>query len=176
MKLIISSILKLFLRLILNVPSFTFRNFIYKKVFKSYGENTNIFLGLCMKEPKNILIGNNCVINKNCLIDGRGGQLTIEDNVDIAQEVQIWTLDHDPNCDLHSTRKKPVVVKKNSWICVRSIILPGVTIGEGAVVAANSVVTKDVKPFTIVGGSPAKFIANRKSMIKYKLSHFEYFE
>ena len=59
---------------------------------------------------------------------------------------------------------KPITIKDNVWVATGAIVLPGVTIGEGAVVAAGSVVTKDVEPWTVVGGNPAKFIKKRVLM------------
>ncbi|WP_409014249.1 MULTISPECIES: acyltransferase [unclassified Arcicella] len=74
----------------------------------------------------------------------------------------IWSLHHDYN-DLHfKAVGGKVTIKKFAWLGSRCILLPGVTIGEGAVVAAGAVVTKDVPPYTIVGGIPAKPIAKRE--------------
>lgn len=77
----------------------------------------------------------------------------------IGPEAAIITANHDFN-DLLILQFKPVTVKKGAWIGARAVILPGVTVGEGAVVASGAIVTKDVPPRTIVGGNPAKFIKN----------------
>ena len=58
--------------------------------------------------------------------------------------------------------KKPIVIDDNAWVASRAIILPGVVIGKAAVVGAGAVVTKDVEPWTVVGGNPAKFIKKRE--------------
>jgi acetyltransferase-like isoleucine patch superfamily enzyme len=75
--------------------------------------------------------------------------------------VQIWTAQHDWQSADFAYVSAPVRIGDRAWICSRSIILPGVTIGEGAVVAAGSVVSKDVAPWTLVGGNPARKLRDR---------------
>lgn len=67
----------------------------------------------------------------------------------------------EPYCEQDAATKGAVIIEDEVWLGANSIILSGVTIGKGAIVAAGSVVTKDVPPYTIVGGNPAKFIKNR---------------
>jgi len=121
-----------------------------------------------------ISIGKNTIINKNCLIDGRGG-CVIGNNVDIAQDTFIWSEQHDYNSPDYDTVDKTVVIEDNVWIASRATILPGVRIGKGAVVACGSVVTKDVPPFTVVAGVPAKAIGNRTTDLHYKLKYNSWF-
>ena len=85
------------------------------------------------------------------------GGITIEDDVMIAANVSLITNNHDFQ-DRAVLTCKPVVIKRNAWIGVNATILPGVTIGENAIVAAGAVVTKDVPANALVGGVPAKFI------------------
>lgn len=100
-------------------------------------------------------------IGPKVLLDGRG-ELIVGENVTIAYEAIIWTEHHDYN-DIHFGPKRgKVTIEKYAWICSRAIILPGVTIGEGAVVASGAVVTISVAPYTIVGGVPAKPIGVRE--------------
>jgi acetyltransferase-like isoleucine patch superfamily enzyme len=93
--------------------------------------------------------------------------ITIEDDVSLAGGVYILTHSN-PTTPLReilgpsSHVVKPVHIKKGAWITLNVVILPGVTIGENAIVSTGSVVRKDVAPYTIVGGNPAKFIANIK--------------
>ena len=85
------------------------------------------------------------------------GRINIEDNVQIGPNVMLVTTNHDFN-HREVVLRRPIVIKKSAWIGGRAMILPGVTIGENAVVAGGAVVTKDVEPNTIVGGNPAKAI------------------
>ena len=74
-------------------------------------------------------------------MDGRGGNLTIGNNVDIAREVNIWTMEHDVHDDLHGLKCGEVTIEDHVWIASRVTILPGVTIGQGASsVRANIVI------------------------------------
>ena len=102
-------------------------------------------------------LGENSFINKKCLIDFSGG-LTINNNVTISEGVKIETHSHglDPRS---RPEKKPLFIDGNVWIGAHVTILPNVsTIGENSIIGAGSIVTKDVKPFSIIAGNPAKHI------------------
>lgn len=120
-----------------------------------------------VREGGNISVGPGSIIGLWATLDGREG-ITIGKNVNLSSEVALWTLQHDYNSPTFATSGGPIVIGDRAWISFRATILPGVTIGEGAVVAANSVVTKDVAPFTVVGGIPAKKIGERDSGIAYE--------
>lgn len=93
-------------------------------------------------------------------------KIKIGTKVAISREAFICTASHDitkPNRPLITA---PITIGDGVWIGARAIILPGVTIGEGAIIAAGAIVTKDVEPFTIVGGNPAKFI--KKRVLRYE--------
>lgn len=122
-----------------------------------------------------IQIGNNCIVNPDCLLDGRNGKIIIHDNVDIARGSWIFTLEHDPHSDYHSTKYGDVVIEEHVWIASRVTILPGVRIGKGSVIASGAVVTKDVPPMSIAGGVPAKVIGKRESKLLYKNDFFPHF-
>ena len=153
------------------IPSHSFRRIIAKIICKKVGSETYFLRGVEFRRGKNITIGPNCAINKNVLLDGRGGILEIGKNVDIAQETNIWTLQHDVHSDYHKEKGGEVIIEDYVWIASRVTILPGVRIGKGAVVASNSVVTKDVEKLSIVAGVPAKKIGERKSKLKYKIKY-----
>lgn len=107
---------------------------------------------------KNIRIGKGCWIQQGCTFFDRGG-ITLGNDVFIAPKVNLITINHDPNPDNRSaTYGRPIVIEDKVWIGINSTILPGVTIGYGAIIGANSVVTHDVPPMTVVGGNPAKTI------------------
>lgn len=103
-----------------------------------------------------VTIGKRCFIQQSCTFYGRGG-ITIGDDVFIGPKVNLITLNHDINPDNRdATYSRPIVIEDKAWIGINSTILPGVTIGYGSIVGANSLVTKDVPPMTVVGGNPAK--------------------
>ena len=158
-------------RWLMFVPSQRFRRYIVKKRIANLGHDSWFLMGLQIRNDINVTIGNNCAINGNVLLDGRGGKIIIGNNVDIAQETNIWTLQHDPNDDHHNVRGGDVIINDYVWIASRVTILPGVEIGKGAVIAAGAVVTKDVKPMDIVGGIPAIIIGKRKSNLDYKINY-----
>jgi maltose O-acetyltransferase len=128
-------------------------------------------MGVTLMSPGSISIGARSVINRGCLLDGRGGTIDIGSDTDIAQESYFWTLQHDPNDPDHGVKGGDIVIGRNVWIGARSSVLPGVTIGDGAVVATGSVVTRDVKEKCIVAGVPAREIGRRKNNLEYKLNY-----
>lgn len=122
--------------------------------------STIVFIPFYTNFGRFITIGKNVFINHACSFLDMGG-ITIEDDVLIGPKVNLITENHPLNPeDRKSLVCKPIVIKRNAWIGAAATILPGVTIGENAVVAAGAVVTTDVLPNTIVGGVPAKFIKN----------------
>lgn len=137
-------------------------------MFKKIGAGVRFSRHLDIRSPYRISIGCHTHVNKNVLLDGRDS-LTIGNNVDIAQEVNIWTMQHDYNDPQYKSVGKPVVIEDYVWIASRATILPGVKIGRGAVVASCAVVTKDVPPLAIVAGVPAKIIGTRKDCMEYQL-------
>ena len=121
-------------------------------------KSTTVFTPFFTNFGRFISIGKNVFINHACTFLDMGG-IIVEDDVLIGPKVNLITENHPLN---QSNRKslicKPIVIKRNAWIGAAATILPGVTIGENAVVAAGGVVSKDVSANTIVGGIPAKFI------------------
>ena len=105
-----------------------------------------------------IRLGKNVFINHACSFLDIGG-ITVEDDVLIGPNVSLVTENHptDPN-DRKTVLLKPIVLKRNAWIGAAATILPGVTIGENAIVAAGAVVSRDVPPNTVVAGVPAKVV------------------
>jgi acetyltransferase-like isoleucine patch superfamily enzyme len=138
------------------------------------GNKSSIAMG-CFITGENIKIGNNTAINRFTYLDGRS-KLYIGNNVNISHYTLIQTLTHDPQSPHFSAIGKPVAILDNVWIGARAIILPGVTIGEGAVVAAGAIVTKDVPAYSIVAGCPAKNIGTRNREIGYITSYFPFFD
>ena len=109
---------------------------------------------------KNIHIGKNVFINSGCKFQDQGG-IFIGDGVLIGHNVVIATLNHDLRPEKRQgMHPKPVKIGRNVWIGSNSTILPGVTVGDNAVIGAGSVVTKDIPENTVFAGNPAKFIKN----------------
>lgn len=134
------------------------------------GKNTRVNMRVRLYDPNNIVIGEDCVIGEGVVLDGRD-KLIIGNHVDIASEVMIYNSQHDINSEKFEAVSNTVTVGDYVFIGPRAIILPGVSIGEGAVIAAAAVVTKDVEPYTIVAGVPAKHIGVRKvKNLKYRLT------
>ena len=148
-------------------PIWRIRKSYYKCMGMKIGKSTIINMKQYILSPRNIQIGSNCHINRGCLIDGRGFCF-IGNNVSISYGVSIMTGSHDANSKNFNGVYLPIIIEDNVWIGVTSIILQNVRIGEGAVVAAGSVVTKDVEPYSIVGGVPAKIIGKRNNNLHYK--------
>lgn len=113
--------------------------------------------------PDNLLeIGAGTYIGMNSLLNGFAAKLTIGSNVSIAQNVNIM-VDSGPNAStvmqkIFPVDKRPVTIGNHVWIGTGSIIMPGVTLGDYCVVAANSYVNKSFDPFTVIGGNPAKLL------------------
>ena len=121
-------------------------------------ESTIIFPPFYTNFGRFIQIGKNVFINHACSFLDMGG-ITIEDHVLIGPKVNLVTENHPLTpADRRALISKPILVKRNAWIGAAATILPGVTIGENAVVAAGAVVTTDVPDNTIVAGVPAKII------------------
>lgn len=175
MKSFISGAFALITELIMTIPFWIVRRLYISLFIKQIGKGCYIMRNVEIRKPKNITIGNNVVINKRSLLDGRGALLSIGDNTDIAQEVNIWTLTHDVNDSNHKVYGKPVVIGDHCWIGARATILPGISIGKGAVVGTCSVVTKDVPPYAIVAGNPAKIIGKRDNPLSFNLNFHPWF-
>ncbi|HEY9637595.1 MAG TPA: acyltransferase [Coleofasciculaceae cyanobacterium] len=138
------------------------------------GTASYIFMDAWFDAKKNFKLGKNSTINQKCRLDNRGF-ITIGDSVSISAEVCILTADHYPQSPDFSGGVSPVTIEDYVFVGTRAMILPGVTLGKGSVIAAGAVVTKDVAPFTIVAGVPAKPIGNRRSDLDYSASYHRLF-
>lgn len=139
------------------------RRFCAKLILEKMGSGVNIEKGA--KFPPDLEIGNNSGIGVCARINGK---CIIGNDVMMAPYVSVYTRNHRfENTEIPmrcqgSTKEMPVVISDDVWIGANVIILPGVTVGKGAVIAAGAVVTKDVPEFCVVGGNPAKVIKQRK--------------
>lgn len=130
-------------------------NAVLKELFPdNLGEGSTVMAPLTLMLSRKVKIGKR--VMNNCLMMSAGG-ITIEDDVMIAANVQLITNNHDPY-DRLLLHCKPVHICRGAWIGAGSSILPGLTVGEYAIVGAGSIVTKDVPPYAVVVGSPAKVV------------------
>ena len=134
------------------------RDYLSQIIGRKVDESVTLLPPFYVDFGKNIRIGKRCWIQQGCTFFDRGG-ITIGNDVFIAPKVNLITIDHDSDPENRSaTYGRPIVIEDKVWIGINSTILPGVTVGYGSIVGANSVVTHDVSPYTVVGGNPAKFI------------------
>ena len=152
-----------------SLPSKTLRNILIRFSGVKASKDVCFYPGFTVRNPKGLVIEDGVSIGPKCLLDARKG-LIIRKNAVIAYEAIIWSLNHDYNDEGFCGKGAPTEIGEFAWICSRSIILPGIKIGEGAIVASGAVVTKDVPPYTIVGGVPAKIIGHRNQK-KYKYGY-----
>lgn len=132
------------------------QNWVNELLAEPLGENSAITPPFVIDYGNQVRIGKNVFINHHLTMMSAGG-VTIDDGVMIGPNVQIYTDNHDINNRM-VLRCKPVRIRKNAWIGGGAIILPGITVGENAVVGSGAVVTHDVEPNTIVAGNPARVI------------------
>ena len=129
-------------------------------------ETLRIFTPFHINYGKKTTFGRDCFVNFGCTFLALGG-ITIEDDVFIGPHCVLATEYHPENPETrHSLLTKPIVVKRNAWLGANVTVLAGVTIGENAIVAAGSVVTKDVPDNMVVAGSPAKGIREIRKELK----------
>lgn len=158
------------------IPLHSVRKLFFRIAGVKIGKNSFIHMGTRFYLPKNITIGTGTIIGDRCFLDGRA-KLTIGDNVDIASQVLIYNSEHDIKSEGFDPIEEPVIIEDYVFIGPRAIILPGVKIGKGAIVAAGAVVTKDVEPYQVVGGVPAEKIGERKNKdLHYKLGRARLFQ
>lgn len=135
----------------------------------SVGKNSIIHPTTIIRYGQNVKIGDNCLINHNNLLQpgkGPNGRITIGNYVHTGVNVMFLAFNHGFYTTEIPTKEQdyidaPIVVEDDVWIGGGSIILSGVTIGKGAIIAAGAVVNKDVPPYAIVGGVPARVIKYR---------------
>lgn len=160
----------LYSRVITHIPINPLRIWWLRRLGAQLGEHVYLFGGSEVLEPRQLRIAGNCHIGRMCQIDARGG-ITLGRNVVIASHSLFITADHDPDDPGFAGRLGSITIGDRVWIGSRVVVLKGVTIGEGAVVAAGSVVTRDVAPWTKVGGSPAKPIGTRARKQDYVIDY-----
>lgn len=150
-----------------HIPSYTVRHAWYCHVLGwNIGPNASILLGQHVQmagvrtSGRKVVIGKGTVINQGCLLYTTGG-IIIGEQVSISSGAWLVTGTHDINHPQFIDSYKPIVIGDHAWIGMRATVLGGITIGEGAVIMAGAMVTRDVPPFAVVGGVPAKVVGDR---------------
>jgi acetyltransferase-like isoleucine patch superfamily enzyme len=151
-----------------HLPSFTLRRLWYQHILGiRLDSHAGIHLGCHVwfygpgqLRRCGVRIGAYSRVNRNCCLDARGG-LVIGQHVSISPDVTILTASHGVNDPAFRVEVRPVAVEDHVWIGTRALILPGVTLGRGCVVAAGSTVSRNVPPLTVVAGVPAVPVADR---------------
>ncbi len=153
------------------IPCHAIRLFYYRRIMRfTIGKRGSILMGVIFDAPRKFSMGASSVINRGCKFGNRGG-ITIGDNVSISEEVFVLAGDHDVNDPAFPSRFASVTINDHAFIGSRAVILKGVHIGKGGVVAAGAVVHRDVPPFTIVAGNPAREIGKRNPDLQYTLNY-----
>lgn len=169
--LVAQAILYISNHIVCHIPFHAVRLWYYRRVMRfEIGPRSTVWLDCRFDCPRSFSLGTGSVINERCRLDSRGG-LIIGNSVSISSDVIILTADHDPDSEVFEGRTRPVQIGDYAWVGTRSMILPGVTIGKGAVVAAGAVVTKSVPEYTIVAGVPAKPVRKRSANLNYDCSY-----
>jgi maltose O-acetyltransferase len=164
------------LRWVGHLPFHALRKFFYRLAGIQISGNSVIHMWANFFQPKNITIGEDTIVGDHAFLDGRT-KLTIGNHVDIASSVMIYNSEHDLTSDDFRAREEEVVIQDYVFVGPRAIILPGVNVGKGSVIAAGAVVTKDVPAFSIVGGVPAKVIGERRNKnLNYRLGRARLFQ
>ncbi|OGK10543.1 hypothetical protein A2767_04745 [Candidatus Roizmanbacteria bacterium RIFCSPHIGHO2_01_FULL_35_10] len=163
------------LHIVGHIPVHHLRRFYYRLTGVTIGKGSSIHMGTRFYNPVNITIGQDTIIGEDAVLDGRD-ELIIGNHVAIATGVMLLNSQHEINDELFSPSTAPIIIEDYVFIGPRAIIQPGVRVGKGAIVAAGAVVVKDVPPFAIVGGVPAKIIGERKlKNLHYKLGRARWF-
>ena len=153
------------------IPSVSVRRSLYRLLGAVIGSHAVIHYGSEIRCPKRLEIGKGSIVGDNAILDARCG-LVIGRHVNISSNVSIYTLQHDYrdrkfHCNVEQRRMK-VEIGDRVWLGANVIVLPGVTIGEGAVCCAGAVIAKDVPPFSVMAGIPAQQIRERPRDIDYE--------
>lgn len=151
------------------IPSRHLRRWFYQLLGAKIGKNTYIFRRVELLLPKGLVLGNNVVVGWFAELDARGG-IFIGDNTNISSHVKLITGSHDICSPEFCAEFKPINIGHHVWIGTDAMVLQGVSIGNGAIVAAGSVVTKDVPDNEMWGGVPARYIKSRNVELDYELS------
>ncbi len=156
------------------IPFFRLKHWFLNLIGVSIGRQSYIHVPVKFFSHTNLTIGNNVTVNPHCYLDARSG-INIGNNVNIAHGTKVYTLGHDIDSSDLQLIGKPVNIEDDVFIFANVLIMPGVRVGKGAVVLPGSVVVKDVAPYTVVGGNPAKPVRERRHLEFAKTNYSYWF-
>ena len=163
--------------LIRSLPSYRLRRWYLQKILRySIAPNASVHSG-CWVTGFHLQVGAHSVINRNCRLDARGS-ITIGSNVSISPECYLISASHDPHSSSFAgaAKQTAITIEDHAWLGVRALVLPGITIGRGAVIGAGAVVSRDVPAMAIVAGNPARVIGRRQCEPEYQLDWQPWFD
>ena len=142
------------------------RGHFYSYLLENCGKNLRLGIGARIRNPPLVSIGDNCYIGEDTHLYAWNERITIGNNVLIAAGARLISRNHAfENMDLPISSQgyinQLIVIEDDVWIGFNVVVLAGVTIGRGSIIGANAVVTKNVEPYSIMGGVPARLIRNR---------------
>ena len=132
------------------------------------GQGVCVFRGTSVIGAERLVLSDRAQVGFRVVLDARGG-LTVAEDVLVSSDTQLITAKHNLDSADFERQVAPIVVADHAWIATRAIVLAGVTVGRGGVVAAGAVATRDVPPRTIVGGVPARPVSERAGGLEYRL-------
>lgn len=153
-------------------PSCSVRKIYYKIIGVRMGHNVVFHFKAEIRAPYNLKVGTGTIVGDNAILDARSG-LKLGKNVNLSSNVSIYTLQHNhrsPEFDCNFDKDLQVRIGDRVWLGSNVVVLPGVTIGEGAVICAGAVVTKDIEPYTVAAGIPAHKVGERPRNLTYEFS------
>ena len=138
----------------------------YSGLMAEAGKNLRVSDGVRINNPQTVSVGDNCYLGAGVQLYAWNERIIIGNNVLIAAGVRMITRKHDFSIvdvpiSSQGYTNLPIIIEDDVWIGFQSTVLPGVKIKQGSIIGAGAVVTKDVEPFTIVGGVPARLIRER---------------
>ncbi len=147
-------------------PGQWLRSILLGRFLKEFGRDNTIQRGFRVFTPEMVSIGSHCNFAQGVFITGGGG-VTIGNWVGLGPDVKIWSVNHrydDPDTPWlrQGSIKKPVIIEDDVWLAANVFVMPGVTLGKGAIVSAGSVVTKSVPAYALVAGNPGRVVGWRK--------------